>query len=89
MWEAEPDIEARQALRSAYQILAGLPAEERIAMALRRLEGMELTEVADACGCSLATIKRRLTRAESRFLARVQGHPALERWLADKRGATP
>jgi RNA polymerase sigma-70 factor, ECF subfamily len=89
MWEAEPDIEARQALQSAYEILAGLPAEERIAMALRRLEGMELTEVADACGCSLATIKRRLTRAEGRFFARVRGYPALERWLADKRGAAP
>jgi len=89
MLEAEPDMEARQALQAAYQIFAGLPAEERIAMSLRRLEGMELKEVADACGCSLATVKRRLARAESRFLSRVRGYPALERWLADKRGETP
>jgi RNA polymerase sigma-70 factor (ECF subfamily) len=89
MWEAEPDLEARRALQAAYAILAGLPTEERIAMALRRLEGMELKEVADACGCSLATIKRRLARAEGRFQSRVRGYPALERWLADQRGGTP
>jgi RNA polymerase sigma-70 factor, ECF subfamily len=86
MFEAEPDMEARQALHSAYTILDGLPADERIAMSLRRLDGMELKEVASACGCSLATIKRRLVRAERRFLARVDRHPALERWLADNRG---
>ncbi len=89
IFEAEPDLEARQALRSACAILEGLPADERIAMSLRRLDGMELKDVASACGCSLATIKRRLARAERRFLARAQRHPALQRWLADNRGENP
>ena len=86
-YEAEPDMEARQALRAAQSVLSSLPADERIAFSLRRLNGMELTEVADACGCSLATIKRRLVRAEKRFLARAEKHQALETWLSDARGA--
>jgi len=86
-YEAEPDMEARQALRAAQAVLNSLPADERIAFSLRRLSGMELTEVAHACGCSLATIKRRLVRAEKRFLARAEKHQALEEYLSDSRGA--
>lgn len=86
-YEAEPDMEARQALRAAQAVLNSLPADERIAFSLRRLNGMELTEVAHACGCSLATIKRRLVRAEKRFLARAEKHQALEDYLSDSRGA--
>ena len=87
VFEAEPDMEARQALRAAHAVLCSLPADERIAFSLRRVSGMELTEVAHACGCSLATIKRRLVRAEKHFLARAQKQQALENWLSDRRGA--
>jgi RNA polymerase sigma-70 factor (ECF subfamily) len=86
---AESDVGARQALRAAQTILNGLPAEERIAFSLRRLDGMELKDVAHACGCSLATIKRRLTRAETRFLARAEHQPALKSWLLERKGAEP
>jgi RNA polymerase sigma-70 factor, ECF subfamily len=86
-FEAEPDLEARQALQAAHAILGSLPVDERVAFSLRRLDGMELKEVARACGCSLATIKRRLARAEKRFLARAERQPVLERWLGDTRGA--
>lgn len=44
--------------------LGRVRAELRIAWMLRRVEGLELTEVASVCGCSLATIKRRLAEAE-------------------------
>jgi RNA polymerase sigma-70 factor (ECF subfamily) len=44
--------------------LAKLGADLRIAWMLRHVEGLELTEVAAACGCSLATIKRRLADAD-------------------------
>lgn len=87
VFSAESDLEARQALRDAHAVLAGLPVDERVAFSLRRLEGMELKDVAHACGCSLATIKRRLVRAEKRFLARAQRYAALEKWLAEERGA--
>ena len=86
VFEAEPDLEARQALRVAQAVLSSLPVGERIAFSLRRLDGMELKEVAHACGCSLATIKRRLARAEKRFLARAKEHQALESWVDDQRG---
>jgi RNA polymerase sigma-70 factor, ECF subfamily len=85
----EPDVEVRRALTDAYAVLESLPVKERVAFSLRRMEGLELKEVARACGCSLATIKRRLVRAETHFLARAQKYPALASWLAAKEGAEP
>jgi RNA polymerase sigma-70 factor (ECF subfamily) len=87
VFEGEPDLEARRALQAAHAVLENLPVAERVAFSLRRLEGMELREVASACGCSLATIKRRLARAEVRFRARARSHPALANWLAAQEGA--
>ena len=89
VFEGEPDLEARQALIAAQAILSSLPTDERIAFSLRRLDGMELKDVAHACGCSLATIKRRLARAEKRFLARAERYQALASWLGERRGADP
>ncbi|HEX2876320.1 MAG TPA: sigma-70 family RNA polymerase sigma factor [Polyangiaceae bacterium] len=73
--------EARQALRAVYRVLDVLPADERIAFALRFVDGMELTEVAAACDVSLATIKRRLVRSERRFVAVATRYPELKPWL--------
>ncbi len=88
--EELPEVEAPQAgpetseaLRSLYAVLEELSADERIAFALRYVEQMELTEVAEACGVSLATLKRRLARAESRFVAIARRHPALEDWIEE------
>jgi RNA polymerase sigma-70 factor (ECF subfamily) len=38
---------------------------ERVCWVLRHLEGYELTEVAELVDCSLATVKRRIARAQS------------------------
>ncbi|GAC1353329.1 MAG: hypothetical protein NVSMB1_25800 [Polyangiales bacterium] len=73
--------EANEALRTTYAVLERLPTDERIALALRVIEGMELTEVATACGVSLATIKRRLKSAETRFLSAARQHPILQECL--------
>lgn len=86
VFEGEPDLEARQALVAAQAVLSSLPTDERIAFSLRRLDGMELKDVAHACDCSLATIKRRLARAEKRFLARAARYHALESWLGEAKG---
>lgn len=59
---APPDIAAE--LRGVYDALERLPAEQRIALVLRRVEGMEIAEVAEHMGLSVATVKRRLTAAE-------------------------
>jgi len=36
-----------------------------VAWTLRHIEGLELTEVAEACACSLATVKRWIGAAET------------------------
>jgi RNA polymerase sigma-70 factor (ECF subfamily) len=62
-----PDEEQRERLRVLYRALGRLGADERQMLVLRHLEGLELTEVAEAMGCSLATLKRRLVRGEERL----------------------
>ena len=52
-------------LRALYGALSNMPAEERVALVLRRVEGMELLEIAERMSLSLATVKRRLTAARS------------------------
>lgn len=54
-------------LRAVYSLLDGLPAEERVALILRRVEGMEIAETAEQMGLSVATVKRRLASAEARL----------------------
>lgn len=76
------DHAAREALRATWKILDALPTDERLAFTLRFIEGEELTAVADACGCSLATVKRWLARAEQRFVSLAMQHPELARRLA-------
>jgi RNA polymerase sigma-70 factor, ECF subfamily len=73
--------DALEALRATYAVLDRLPADERIAFALRFIDGMELTEVAAACGVSLATIKRRLARAEAEFTTRARQSAVLCDWI--------
>ncbi len=73
--------EVSEALRRTYQALKQLPPDERIAFALRFIDGMELTEVAQASGVSLATIKRRLTKAQRRFVDVAKRDPSLQEWL--------
>jgi RNA polymerase sigma-70 factor, ECF subfamily len=73
--------EINDALRASYGVLERMSADERIAFALRYMEGMELTEVAAACGVSLATIKRRLASARQRFLELSRDQPVLREWV--------
>ena len=73
--------ETAEAVRRLYAAFDAMPADERIALALRFVDGMELTEVAEACDVSLATIKRTLARSESRFVAISRRDPVLGEWL--------
>jgi RNA polymerase sigma-70 factor (ECF subfamily) len=58
--------ETRAELRLVSDALATLPTNARIAWTLHRVEGLTLDEVARACGCSLATAKRRIAVADDR-----------------------
>jgi len=62
---APPEIVSE--LKAVYALLDRLPTEQRIALVLRRVEGMELAEIATAMKLSLATVKRRLVLAEARL----------------------
>lgn len=58
-----PDDRAELALVD--RVLRKMPTDLRIAWMLRRVEGLALPEVAHACACSLATVKRRVAAADS------------------------
>jgi RNA polymerase sigma-70 factor (ECF subfamily) len=75
------DGDVREAMRRMYAVLETLPEDERIAFAFRFIDDMELTDAAEACGVSLATIKRRLERAETTFVARAKKDAVLASWL--------
>ena len=77
------DLRARRTRRYAPRIACSihLPDDERMAFSLRFISEMQLTEVAAACRVSLATVKRRLARAESRFVDAAKDHPALRERL--------
>ncbi|MEO1481841.1 MAG: RNA polymerase sigma factor [Myxococcota bacterium] len=67
--EAEPAVAAsldeRVLVVQLYSHLDRLPAQNRIPWVLRNLEQMSLAEVAEACDCSLATVKRRISAAQA------------------------
>jgi RNA polymerase sigma-70 factor (ECF subfamily) len=76
--------EISDALRSTYRILAELPVDDRIAFALRQVDGMELTQVAEATEVSLATVKRRLLRARERFVRLARKNETLAAWVDEE-----
>jgi RNA polymerase sigma-70 factor, ECF subfamily len=78
---AAVDYDGSEALQAVYRVLAQLDADDRIAFALRFIEGMELSDVASSCKVSLATIKRRLSRAQLSFREAARPEPALAEWL--------
>jgi RNA polymerase sigma-70 factor (ECF subfamily) len=54
----------RLLLRSVYRVLEDLPVNDRIAFSLHCIEGEKMEDVASLCGCSFATAKRRVARAQ-------------------------
>ncbi len=64
--EASPEIRAQ--LAQIYALLQTVASDDRIAWTLRYVENHRLEVVADLVGCSLATVKRRISRAQ-RFLS--------------------
>lgn len=63
--DASPHVRAQ--IAQIYALLRTLPTDERIAWTLRAVEGHDLETVARLTRCSLATVKRRITRTQ-RFL---------------------
>jgi RNA polymerase sigma-70 factor, ECF subfamily len=81
---ATSSADISDAVRSTYRILAELPVDDRIAFALRQVDGMELTQVAEATGVSLATTKRRILRARRRFVQLASRSEVLAPWVREE-----
>lgn len=77
------DPAVREAHRRTYAALDRLPADERVVFALRYIDGMELERIGSVCEISLATVKRRLGRAEARFCRAAQRDDVLRPWLEE------
>lgn len=75
------DGEAREALARLYALLDKLDDRARLLFVLRHVEGLELTETADALGVSLATAKRHLAKVTARVHALAARDPLLARYL--------
>jgi len=54
----------RLLLRSVYRVLDDMPVEDRLAFSLHTIEGETMEAVAKLCGCTFATAKRRVARAQ-------------------------
>jgi len=68
---ASPEQRAELALLD--RALAQLALELRTAWTLRHVLGCSVEETADACNCSLATIKRRISAADQQVRAHLEG----------------
>ena len=64
---ADPGVSTDQRAELALvdRLLRGMKPALRLAWMLRRVDGLELGEVASLCHCSLATIKRRIVEADA------------------------
>lgn len=71
------DLEGRALLRRFYATVHGLAPDDRVVFLFRYVDERPLAEIAGICGCSVATVKRRLRRANDRFLRRAQRDPEL------------
>lgn len=60
--DASPEQQAE--LGSIYRLLDELPTGQRVPWTLRYVQGETLEQVASLCGCSLATVKRRIKAAQ-------------------------
>ena len=64
--ESPEDYAQRRELgRLIQQGMATLPQEQRLAMTLRDIQGMNYEEAGQGMGCSLGTVKSRLSRARA------------------------
>jgi RNA polymerase sigma-70 factor, ECF subfamily len=79
------DVE--QVLGRFYRLLDRLKPDDRVIFVLRRVDGMQLQEVAQATGHSLATVKRRLVKADAQLSQWMEHEPLLVIYLAQQGSA--
>jgi len=75
------EVESRDFLAAALSVVGRLSAKQRTVYVLRFLEGCSLPEIADMCGVSLGTVKRRLRGAVARVERLLASSPELAQFL--------
>ena len=68
--------------RIDFDLFVHVPIDQlgHVRAAARAAKGGALPDAATACGVSLSTFKRRLSRGERRFRELTSGHPTLRSW---------
>lgn len=76
---ADPAQAAQQAFlrRAIEQAIGELDTEYRAAIVLREIEGMDYNEIAKTMGCSLGTVKSRISRARAQLREKLAKHREL------------
>lgn len=59
-------------LRALYRLIHDMPADLRVPLVLRHVEDKSLQEIADLLGSSIATVKRRISKAQQLLEAAVR-----------------
>jgi RNA polymerase sigma-70 factor (ECF subfamily) len=72
---ADPTADSQESelISDVYRALDRLPPRQRVPWVLRHIEGQSLEQVAELCGCSLATAKRRIGAAHDRIKKHLGG----------------
>ena len=65
-------------LRAIYRLVHDMPAELRVPLVLRHVEDHSLQEIADMVGASIATVKRRIVKAQQLLALAMKEQPAPE-----------
>lgn len=81
-------VDTEETLRRFYCLLDKLRADDRLVFVLRRVDGMKLEDVGHATGHSVATVKRRLIRADAELAQWMEREPVLVTFLHHE-GRTP
>lgn len=78
-----PDFVGRELLVRAERVLEALPVEERLAVTLQLFEEATAERIAEVCGFSVRTAKRRLSTGRERFLRLARRDPVLAQRLSE------
>jgi RNA polymerase sigma-70 factor (ECF subfamily) len=81
------DASAREALLRLYAILDRMDADAQLLFTMRYVQRLELTDLAEVFGVSLATIKRRLSRVADRVFTMARRDEALVGYLKSEEPA--
>jgi RNA polymerase sigma-70 factor, ECF subfamily len=73
VWKIEPDVDCSLELRDLERALGMLCKEQRAAVPLIGLEGLQYGEVADVLGVPIGTVRSRLSRARSALRLLMDG----------------